>query len=249
MKVLSAEFVTSAAAGAFRQAQGKAADGIPRDGVPQIALAGRSNVGKSTLINALCRRKIARTSAAPGKTRLANVYRVAVEGGGPGTRELYLVDLPGYGYARGGPESAQELQAVAEAYFSFGQRGGAGSADAGLTTSAPPAPRLRRGLAGALRAEADEATAVKKSRATLLLIDARHPGLASDLAAYKWLKDVGGEPHVVATKIDKLSRSERARNLKTLAETFGTAAVPVSAQSGEGLDELWQLIIRLVKSR
>jgi len=107
LKILSAEFVTSAAAGGR-------ADGIPRDGRPQIALAGRSNVGKSTLINALCKKKIARTSAAPGKTRLANVYRVSLEGGGgPGRWELYLVDLPGYGYARGGAESAQELAAVA----------------------------------------------------------------------------------------------------------------------------------------
>ena len=83
-------------------------------------MAGRSNVGKSTLINALCRSKIARTSAAPGKTRLANIYRIAAEGGagGPGRWALYLVDLPGYGYARGGAELGGGVAGlVAEAYF------------------------------------------------------------------------------------------------------------------------------------
>src|SRR5436853_6292616 len=83
-----AEFVTSAAD----------ASGFPRDRLPEIALIGRSNVGKSSLINALVRKPLARTSAAPGKTRLANFYRVQ-RGSSP---PLFLVDLPGYGYARGG---------------------------------------------------------------------------------------------------------------------------------------------------
>ena len=109
MKLLNADFVTSAAG----------ADGIPRDEVPRIALAGRSNVGKSSLINALCRAKIARTSAAPGKTRLLNFYRITMEGGpgGPGRWGVYLVDLPGYGYARGGDDSVEELAAIARAYY------------------------------------------------------------------------------------------------------------------------------------
>lgn len=76
-------------------------------------MVGRSNVGKSSLINALVRKKLARTSAAPGKTRLANFYRVAVEGKSP----FYLVDLPGYGYARGGDAAREEFDALAEAYF------------------------------------------------------------------------------------------------------------------------------------
>ena len=99
MKLLNADFVTSAAR----------ADGIPRDEVARVALAGRSNVGKSSLINALCRSKIARTSAAPGKTRLVNFYRITMEGGpgGPGRWPVYLVDLPGYGYARGGEDAAR----------------------------------------------------------------------------------------------------------------------------------------------
>jgi GTP-binding protein len=103
MRVLAAEFVTSAVD----------RNGIPADGIPHIALVGRSNVGKSTLVNALAGRAIARTSAAPGKTRLANVYRVARGGRAP----LYLVDLPGYGYARGGDAAAREFNRLAEAYF------------------------------------------------------------------------------------------------------------------------------------
>jgi GTP-binding protein len=191
LKVLAADFVVSAA---------RASD-IPHDGLPQVALAGRSNVGKSSLINALTRRRIARTSAAPGKTRLANIYRIDLEGvSGPGRTSLYLVDLPGYGYARGGAHAASELKAVAEAYFT---------------------PR---------------------GRAALLLIDSRHPGLESDIAAARWLESMRVETYIVATKIDKLSRSERARNLTTIGDMFGSAALPVSAASGEGLDELWRMI-------
>ena len=98
-----AEFITSAAG----------AGDFPRDRLPEIALVGRSNVGKSSLINALVRKPVARTSAAPGKTRLANFYRVQRESSPP----LYLVDLPGYGYARGGDAAAQEFNRLVDAYF------------------------------------------------------------------------------------------------------------------------------------
>jgi GTP-binding protein len=202
LKTLAVEFITSAGAG------GSAAL-IPRDGLPQVAMAGRSNVGKSTLINALVRRKIARTSAAPGKTRLANIFRVTVEGGagGPGRWSFYLADLPGYGYARGGENAAAALAVVAAAYFE---------------ASTP---------------------------ATLLLVDSRHPGLESDAQAARWLSTVGSPPVVVATKIDKLSRAERTRNLRELERIFGTPAVPVSATSGEGLDALWRLIAKWATDR
>jgi GTP-binding protein len=200
LKLLNADFVTSAAR----------ADGIPRDEIPRVALAGRSNVGKSSLINALCRSKIARTSAAPGKTRLVNFYRITMEGGpgGPGRWAVYLVDLPGYGYARGGDDAAAELAAIAQEYYE---------------TRAPLS-------------------------ATLILIDSRHPGLRADLDAVDWLNRLGVTYHVVATKIDKLARHERAKNLKTLETMFGTAALPVSATSGEGMDELWRTIARLVRT-
>jgi GTP-binding protein len=217
LKLLSADFVTSAAAGGRME-------GIPADGLGHIALAGRSNVGKSTLLNALARRKLARTSAAPGKTRLANIFRLTVEGGpgGPGRWGLYLVDLPGYGYARGGSDSAKELAAVARAYFQAALT--AGTTDAGSA-----------GLEAGPR------------RATLLLVDSRHPGLDSDVQAHRWLSTVGATPWIVATKVDKLSRAERVRNLKELERVFGSAPLPVSATGGEGLDELWRLIARTTR--
>jgi GTP-binding protein len=224
LKVLSADFVTSVAS---------AGTGIPHDGLPQVALAGRSNVGKSSLINALARRKIARTSAAPGKTRLANIYRIELERArGPGRSGLYLVDLPGYGYARGGADSAAELRAVAEAYL-------------GGTATPTPVARSFSSASEDARLK-PRATSVER-RHLLLLIDSRHPGLESDIAAARWLESMRVATHIVATKIDKLTRSERARNLKTIGETFGTAALPVSAVSGEGLDELWRMIASIGK--
>ena len=80
---------------------------------------------------------------------------------------------------------------------------------------------------------------------TLLLVDSRHPGLEADTQAYTWLTTLGVEPVIVATKIDKLSRAERTRNLRELERTFGKPALPVSAERGEGLDELWTTIARM----
>jgi GTP-binding protein len=97
--VIHAKFVLSAAS----------APDFPKTGLPEIAMVGRSNVGKSTLINALLKQKIARTSAAPGKTRLVNYYLIE--------EKFYLVDLPGYGYARGGPASAETFEVLTQQYF------------------------------------------------------------------------------------------------------------------------------------
>jgi GTP-binding protein len=159
-------------------------------------------------------RALARTSAAAGKTRLANLYRFDLDGGpggrsrpgGIGRWSVHLVDLPGYGYARGGAESVAELRTIAEAYF------GAEAADI---------------------------------RGVLHLIDARHPGLDADSAAAAWVASLGTERAIIATKIDKLSRNERAKNLGVLTRQLGMAPLPFSAASGEGLDDLWTLIARL----
>jgi GTP-binding protein len=165
---------------------------------------GRSNVGKSSLINALVRRRLARTSGAPGKTRLANVYRVRRGA----SAELYLVDLPGYGFARG---DSGALAAAIRAYF--GQE----------------TPGARR--------------------SALLLVDARHPGLESDIAAWRWLAAVVRNAAIVATKIDKLARGQRIRATGELESVFERPVLPVSAETGEGMNELWKLIDKLANSR
>ena len=199
MKVLEARFVTSATTAA----------GIPRDHLPHVAFVGRSNVGKSSLLNALVKRDLARTSAAAGKTRLANLYKVTAEGGpgGPGQWSVYFADLPGYGYARGGRASVAELRTIAEEYFG----------------SEHP-------IAGVLH-----------------LVDSRHPGMDSDLDAARWLQSLTVQRGVLATKIDKLSRGERVKNLRELERQLGMPPLPISAASGEGLDDLWTLIARLTR--
>ncbi len=211
---IEASFVVSAAA----------ARDLPRDGLPEIALVGRSNVGKSSLINALVRQPIARTSSAPGKTRLANVYRVR-RGATPA---FYLVDLPGYGFARG---DRGELEAVTNEYF--GRRNAARSFH--RAGGGPERPALHAG-------------AGPPPIGALLLVDARHPGLPQDVEALRWLRTAVGRCGVVATKIDKLSRSERQRAMKANEAVFEHPVLPVSAETGEGLDELWKLIDRLTTS-
>jgi GTP-binding protein len=193
---IEASFVTSAVS----------ANDLPREQLAAIVFVGRSNVGKSSLINALIRQKLARTSVEPGKTRLANVYRVARGC----ARAIHLVDLPGYGYARGlraqgkGLNEQPAFDDIAQAVF-------------------------------------------ERDPAALLLIDSRHPGLESDRAAWEWVAGMASDSVVVATKIDKLARGERIRALRQLESVFDSVVVPVSAATGEGMDELGTLIDRLAK--
>jgi GTP-binding protein len=196
---------------------------LPRDGLAAIALVGRSNVGKSSLINALVRSRVARTSAAPGKTRLANVYRVTRGGGAP----FYLLDLPGYGYARA-PRQARrtELRGVEN------------------PGTLSPAEARRASQA---EFEAIVSVVFERAPAALLLVDARHPGLASDRAAWQWVHAAAAAAAVVATKVDKLGRGERIRAMRDFESVFETSVLPVSAVTGEGLDQLWTLIDRLKK--
>lgn len=194
----SAQFVTSAV---------KPAD-FPHDGRPEIALVGRSNVGKSSLINALVRQDVARTSSTPGKTRQVNVYRVSTGGGQP----FYLMDLPGYGHAGGGEKAREEFGNLTSLYFGSRTGGGIGIAP----------PSALRGV--------------------VLAIDARHPGMSSDVDAWRWLASLGVPSLLVATKIDKLSQAERSRLAGTCLEAFGHAPLVVSTIKGVGLDELWKAL-------
>ena len=229
---IAAEFVTSAAG----------TGDFPRDGLPEVALVGRSNVGKSSLLNALMRRSLARTSAAPGKTRLANFYRVR-RGTSPA---LFLVDLPGYGYARGGDASSREFNALTEAYFARSVENrdsgfGTGDAIAGARSSADAehAGRARRSTG---RVQAPES---RIPIGVVLLVDSRHPALESDMQAWEWLQSRPFPHGVVGTKVDKLSRAERSRHARQFETLFDMPVPMVSAQTGEGLDELWKMIASL----
>ena len=210
MHVVDAEFITSAADARM----------VPYD-APHLAMVGRSNVGKSTLLNALLKRRLARTSAAAGKTRLLNFYRVTFDRFAPVSR-LYLVDLPGYGYARGGEGAQETFRVLLEGYF-----GGA-----------------------------------SRPAAVLQLVDARHPGLPQDVAAWNWIQtftthaarndDTGtaSDPltaAVVATKIDKLSRADRRRALDKWTRQLNAPVLPVSAATGDGMNDLWTLIVSLLR--
>ena len=172
---------------------------LPDTGQPEVAFAGKSNVGKSSLINALMNRKaLARTSAQPGKTQTINFYHI--------NEDLYLVDLPGYGYAKVSEEIKAKWGKMIENY---------------LHTS----PMLR---------------------AVFLLIDIRHAPSANDTAMYEWIISNGFQPIIIATKLDKIKRSQVAKQVKLLKTTLnvvpGTPVIPVSAQTKQGRDEIWELI-------
>ena len=172
---------------------------IPDTGLPEVAFAGKSNVGKSSLINGLMNRKaLARTSAQPGKTQTINFYKI--------NDELDLVDLPGYGYARVTPAEKEKWGKMIENY---------------LHTS-------------------------YNLKAVFLLIDIRHDPSANDRQMYEWILHNGYEPIIIATKLDKLKRSQVQKNLKAIREGLqlkkGTIVIPYSATTKQGRDEIWELI-------
>jgi GTP-binding protein len=210
------------------------AAGLPRDGLAELAVVGRSNVGKSTLINALVGQRVARTSAAPGKTRLANLYRITRGA----ARPFYLVDLPGYGFAGGGRDAARAFDELTRAFFGRGRRVSRGSRVGYRSRGGNGPPDLH--------GPPDLPDPPDLVIAALLLVDARHPGLESDRAAWEWLHGAADNAAIVATKIDKLARGERIRALKELESAHEYPVVPVSAATGEGLDDLWKAINRLV---
>jgi len=211
-KIISAEFVISAVL----------PRDFPTDGRPEVALVGRSNVGKSSLINALVRSTVARTSASPGKTRQVNVYRITPGGGPP----FYVMDLPGYGHAGGGVKAQREFAAMTALYF--GTRTTPGQITPGVIFDA--------GRAG----HHSGSDVVSPLRGVVLTVDARHPGLASDVEAYRWLHALGVPLLLAAMKADKLSQSEKAKLRAACLRAFGEEPLPVSAITGAGLDDLWQ---------
>lgn len=176
---------------------------LPENMFPEIAFAGKSNVGKSSLINGLLNRKsLARTSSAPGKTQTINFYNI--------NKALYFVDLPGYGYAKVSQEIRNKWGKMIERY---------------LHTS-------------------------KQLRIVFLLVDIRHAPGENDKTMYDWILANGYTPVIIATKLDKIKRSERDKNLKIIREKLdvvdGTRIIPFSAVSKQGKEEIWEFIEKTI---
>lgn len=172
---------------------------LPDNDKVEFAFIGRSNVGKSSLINSLLNRKsLARTSSQPGKTQTINYYRV--------NNELYFVDLPGYGYARVSKELKEKWGKMTERYF---------------RTS-------------------------KMLRVVFMLVDIRHAPSAKDTDMYKKLYALGFSPIIIATKSDKIKKSQTAGQVslieKVLGTETGTPVIPFSAVKGEGKEEILEYI-------
>lgn len=171
----------------------------PPENLPEIALAGRSNVGKSSLVNTLVNRKnLARTSSTPGKTATINFYEVE--------KKYRFVDLPGYGYAKVSKEEKKKWGGMIENYLS-----------------------KRKNLKG-----------------VFLLVDARHKPSQDDKMMFDWIKNFGYEPIVVATKLDKLKKSEIEKNLTQIYEflelDYDSVLIPFSAEKRTGRDEVLEAV-------
>jgi GTP-binding protein len=172
---------------------------FPETTMPEIAFAGKSNVGKSSLINGLMNRKsLARTSAQPGKTQTINYYNI--------NDELYFVDLPGYGYANVSVEEKAKWGKMIEKYLKQS----------------------------------------KMLREVFLLIDIRHKPGANDIQMYDWIIANGYQPVIIATKLDKIKRSQVAKQIKLVRDTLQaepeTHIFPYSAQTKQGREEIYDYI-------
>lgn len=172
---------------------------IPETALPEVAFAGKSNVGKSSLINALMRRKsYARTSSQPGKTQTINFYNI--------NELMYLVDLPGYGYAKVSESVKAKWGKMIEKY---------------LRTS-------------------------KQLKQVFLLIDIRHDPSANDKMMYDWIVENGFRPIIVATKLDKIKRSQVQKQVKAVRNGLGLrkedVLIPFSSETKQGLEELWKYV-------
>lgn len=176
----------------------------PEDDKKEIAFAGRSNVGKSSLLNLLVNRKnLARVSGSPGKTRTINFYEI--------NDEFRIVDLPGYGYAKVSKSVTENWGDMIEGYLAN-----------------------RQGLVKVVQ-----------------LVDIRHTPSSQDVQMYEWLKHYGFDGIVVATKSDKISRNEMAKNIGEIRKTLGLSpddkVIPVSSLKRTGYDKLMEELDRLLE--
>ena len=172
---------------------------LPENELPEFAFAGKSNVGKSSLINALMNRKAyARTSSQPGKTQTINFYNI--------NNAFYYVDLPGYGYAKVSLEAKEKWGKMIERY-------------------------LRRS---------------RMLKMVFLLVDIRHVPSANDKSMYDWIVYNGYHPVIIATKLDKINRSQVAKHTKAIRQGLGMAPedilIPFSAETKQGREEIWELL-------
>lgn len=176
---------------------------LPENVMPEIAFAGKSNVGKSSLINGLVNRKaLARTSSQPGKTQTINFYEI--------NHEMFFVDLPGYGFAKVSREEKAKWGKMIERY---------------LYNS-------------------------KQLKAVFLLVDIRHEPSANDVDMYRWILAGGYEPIIIATKLDKIKRSQIQKNIKVIKNKLGTndiTVIPFSAQTKQGKEEILDIIETITK--
>ncbi|MDF2609483.1 MAG: YihA family ribosome biosis GTP-binding protein [Lachnospiraceae bacterium] len=172
---------------------------LPKNEKVEVAFVGKSNVGKSSLINALMNRKAyARTSSQPGKTQTINFYNI--------NDLLYFVDLPGYGYAKVSETTKEKWGKMIERY---------------LKTS-------------------------EQLKIIFLLIDIRHEPSANDRNMYEWIVFNGYNPIIIATKLDKINRSQIQKQVKLIRDGLktkpGTTIIPFSSLSKQGRDEIWTCI-------
>ena len=177
---------------------------IPDSRLPEVAFAGKSNVGKSSLINALMNRKsLARTSSQPGKTQTINFYNI--------NDALYLVDLPGYGYAKASVKVKEQWGKMVERYLQKS----------------------------------------KQLKCVFHLIDIRHAPSENDRMMYDWILHNGYQPVIIATKLDKIKKSQLQKQLNLILDTLeaeeGTVIIPFSAETKQGREEIYEILDKILE--
>lgn len=178
---------------------------LPENQLAEFAFAGKSNVGKSSLINGLMNRKsLARTSSKPGKTQTINYYNI--------NEQMYFVDLPGYGYATANEQVKMQWGKLIEDYLHQS----------------------------------------KKIKAVFLLIDIRHAPSENDCIMYDWIVERGYKPIIIATKLDKIKRSQAAKQIRLIEDTLqtedDTIVIPYSSLSKQGREDIYALLDKMLEN-